>query len=192
MAQPYSTGPVYVWCAGPALGGTPTFLGTAESFPRQEHHPHFGEVKNDLSGTDQGMDVHFQGQEAMVSLTLTYWNDPVLRALENLLPGRSPTGGYFANDLGTMMQTEGFAIPLWLVYPAAVLHAAMGTLPAGYRYPNTIFRGPWSNEGGAKEMKRQAIFHARPFRSIDNNGNMLFQLYDYNMSALPNGGLAIN
>lgn len=197
MAQPYTTGPVLVW-VGVGVGYTPTFLGTAESFPRQQHRPKFGEVKNDLAGSQQPLDQHFQGSDAILSVTLTYWNDNVFQSLEKV-PSSALTGTgngagvgtYSFLDLGTMMLAEGQAFPVWFVYPAARSHTAMASLPAGYRYPTCIFRGPWEAEGGTKELKRQAIFHAQPKWNASTG---LFTVYDYDMSALPGTppGTAIN
>lgn len=147
------------------------------------------------------MDRIWEGEEAMISVILTRWNENVLAKIMSRPNYAGARGFNTANDIGTLVGSEGMTYPVWLAFPYSPLNvggkAAMTGMPAGYRF--------WScmnisdNKGtGTKFNKHHVMFHA--MRAWNNNTQPVgpavvgsfsnaavgasFKLYDHNMSAI--------
>ncbi len=183
MAQPYSTGPAHIFI-GVGPGGAPIYLGTCEGAPRIEHRAALEPVMNDISGPRVPFDKMWVGEEAMVSVDMTRWNEPV-RALALSRWQRGgviPRGTENTFARGTLLITEGMAFGLWVLFPNSIFNPAMATLPNGYRYPAAWVETPESLEPGVRPYKTRMVFSALGVYTPAVGG---FLLYDGNMAGLP-------
>ena len=185
MAQQWSTGAIHMFVAfNPAfgLGSTPYYLGTCETFPRDERRPEWEMVLNDVSGRKKPLDASFQGEDAVVSCVLTRWDASVMNDLEDL-PGSltSVPGSYSFNDVGAMAMLEGLTSTVWLVrtFGSALANkTAYGADIPGRRYLQCIVQAPITEEAGAQPEKKHVLFYSWPFADFVN---YKFVIYDYNM-----------
>lgn len=183
MPQPYTRGPVLIY-AGVGGSSGPLYLGTGERAPRVSRLREFEPVMNDLAGTRVPFDMLAEGQQALITVKLTRWDDAVLQAVE-ARSSAAPAGGIAGpGSTGALMIAEGWAFPLWLLYsygpqgPAA--KAAMGTLRPGFHFFATWLEGPQDGEGGTDPATELLVFHAI---EVYTGGTM--SLYDYNLAGLP-------
>ena len=204
MAQPYVTGPALIYVGVPNnTGGSSRafFLGTAEQSPVIEIRPDYEPVFNDLRGGKKPFDLSFQGEEAFTFADLTRWNENVYAALAARprgatalalggalgvvagAAGVAPTRGLnIVGDIGTLQLTEGQNIVVWVVFPYAS-KAAMAGMPAGYRFPYSVFEGPdLLKPLGTKPRKIHIVFH---HMAGYNASTGAFLTYDHNTSGLP-------
>src|SRR5438105_3720161 len=118
MAKPYVTGPCAIYCGIGALYA-PIFLGHSERGVRIRIAPEYEPVHNDLGGRVP-IDWLYEGETAIISADLTRFNEAVYELIA-ARPRTSTLGSVpgvnVPGDIGTMMITEGFAYPLWLVFP---------------------------------------------------------------------------
>lgn len=199
MAQPFTRGAVHIFVgatgSGPAgssgfgpVSPTPIYLGTGERAPRVSIRKRFRDVQNDLGG-DEPFDFSYQGRSAIVIVKLTRWNELVLQALETVVgvqPGLDAGGTDVAGDIGTLMITQGAAVPLWISYsyaPAGVApQAAFSNLRNGWHFFAAWLEGPDDHEGGTDPATEALVFRcARVFNPLTG----AFLLYDRNMAGLP-------
>jgi hypothetical protein len=211
MAQHFCTGPAHIYVAPtdvtttptlsytsatPAAGGfTPTrviqYLGTAEKQPRIVVDSQFEPLFNDMGGGTP-LDYMFQGEEGVVSVVLTRWNETVLRRIRSLpspggIPGLNPNG-----DLGKFMGLEGNTYPLYIQFPYATKAAMLG-MPFGYRFWSAYLQGPFEVMPGTTALRKQLIFKCtRHFGTspLENALNpnvppLNSRLYDHDMGGLP-------
>ena len=167
MAIPYSTRVCLLHVTFP--GSTAAlFLGTGEDGVTIEEHPDFAPVMNDLSGPRKPFDMMYCGNEAIVSVTLTRWNEPIHASLAAYgHPNTSIRGKDNPLDRGTLMLTEGKTFMLYVTYPsvAGIIaapvppYAAQG-LPAGYRFFACHLMAPLRLLPGTRPYKVQMVFHA--------------------------------
>lgn len=203
MAQPYVTGPalLYVGVTSSSPGGTSNkavFLGTAEQSPVIEIRPDYEPVFNDLRGSKKPFDLAFEGEEAFTFADLTRWNESVYaalaarpRAVSALGAGGAVAGGLglaptrgvnIAGDIGTLQLTENQSFTLWVVFPYAS-KPAMASMPAGYRFPFTVFEGPdLLKPLGTRPRKIHVVFH---HMAGFNPATGAFFTYDTNTAGLP-------
>jgi hypothetical protein len=209
MAQPYVTGPVALWVAfyqgqivvtsqGTVFNvtvGQPQFLGHGEDAPEIDHRPQFEPVMCDLTGTRIPLDVADENEDAIVSVSLVRWNDPILRLLQ-ARPGpvalagqgvaRPPLGGRRPGDIGTLYLNEGAAFMLWCYFPYQK-KPVYGTEVPGYRYPGCYLRGPDAlRKNGTRARAVQSLFHALPVLVAQGNQTGGTMLYDNDMTAVEN------
>lgn len=206
MAQPYVSGPVHVFVGiGGYAGSTsamltknPAYLGTGERAPRPSFRPGFEPLMNDVTGTRIPYDWVFEGEEALVTVRLTRWDENVLFAMQNRVGAAGQARGLnLANDIGTLMITEGAAFPLWLLFPFGVPgigKPAMigGGMPQGYHFYAAFLEGPDDmDQLGTNPRTVDLVWHCgRVFAptgiqagttTIPRLGN---GLYDHDMSAV--------
>lgn len=192
MAQPYVTGPVAVYVGIGSLGNplatyAPVFFGHGERAPKPSLNRGYEPVMCDLSGTQLPFDVLYEGQDALIRVDFTRWNEPVYQAISNITSTAVPTnlspGVDPSSAVGTLMVTEGKTYPVWLRFPygGAGGKASMATLPRGYRYLSCVLESPDDREPGTGVNRLSLIFHA--YRAFSPSLGT-FTLYDYDMSAL--------
>lgn len=191
MAQPYVTGPASIWVA-PGLSA-PLFLGHAERSPSIQVRPSHSPIFSDLSGQRVPLDYIYDGEEALISMDLTRFNEAVYRLIANRgTPGLGTRGLDIPGDIGTLLGTEGRAYPLWIRFPysakTAFSNATNGAMPGGYRFPLAFLEGPDGLDGlGTTNRRLRLNFHAIRYLdvSVTNTfgaGSLL--LYDHNMGAV--------
>ncbi len=185
MGQPYVTGAVSVWI-GSAAG--PLFLGYSERGPNISIRPHYSNVFVDLSGMSVPFDKIYDGEEAIVSCDLTYFNQNVLLAIEDYAGTTSP-GFNEPGEIGTLMLTEGIAYPLYLRFPYAAKPAFQnglnGAMPAGYRFYRAMLETDDFPDLGTKARKIHLSWHCLPQldATVSNDfGTGTFTLYDFDLS----------
>lgn len=212
MAQHFCTGPAHIYVAPTEITAAPfaslsqhpadiqtipnrviQYLGTAEKQPRIVVDSRFDPVFNDLGGTMTPLDYEFQGEEAVVSIVFTRWNEAVLRRIRSLptpgaIPGRNVNG-----DLGRFMGLEGGTYPLYVQFPYAT-KPVMAGMPLGYRFWAAYLQGPFEVMPGTTTLRKQLIFKCiRHFGDDPLTENPLTvnaaplnsHLYDHNLLGLP-------
>lgn len=180
MSQLYCTGPAHVLVA---FGGSnPRYLGTAKISPQIELKPEYKPVFNDLGG-DVPLDVSYLGEEALSQIDFTRWDESVYEiiAARPRSNAAATIGANTSLDVGTLVLTEGFGFIMYVLFPFATAKAAYSTLPAGYRFPASVFVGPDKMEQmGTHNMERLMVFrHLRIFNATTG----AFLLYDGNVTA---------
>ena len=195
IASEQTSGPVLVWVGVPNVSGAkPMFFGTGENAPEPEFIPEYENVMNDLRGTRKPFDKIFEGEDAPVTITTTFWVEDTLDFLMdfvNLNNGQRGDGiGQQAqNDIGTLMFLEKQYFELWLVYPYAVTHPFMtvngANMKRGYHFFAAIMDGPIRRSNGTKVNKVAASSYCGglPKSSSDGKG-MNFVTYDDDMGAV--------
>lgn len=120
------------------------FLGTTEGTPTIEILPGWEGVETDAGGSKNPSERLSEGEEAIIRMDLTRYNEPVYEALAarsqtNAFLGRFPGFG----QVGKAMALEGLTLPLWLVFPytAKAVFGLTGQ-PPGYRFFQSILEGP--------------------------------------------------
>lgn len=198
MAQMYSTGPVNIFCGvGPT--GNPLFLGHGERAPKIRRRRATVKAMTDHAGAIQA-DTAYAGQMAMVSVSLTRWNESVLTLIRDVArePGAASFEGTdLPGDIGSLLLEEGKAYRLWLEFPnnlkAAYQRAANGILPPGYQFFAAHLDDSDDEENGYGPRKINLTWIC--LRALDiNERNILgrgsYICYDNNMAAL--AGVDIN
>lgn len=166
MAQLYSTGPAFIYVAGP-IPGDPTafssamFLGTCERAPRISVKRSWTPVMNDIGGQQEPFDMMYQGQSGVVTAEMTYWNEEVyeLMARHDVSTlGFAQRGVDFIGEIGSLMVYENMAFHLILTFPHAAFPPYVtgpgGAMPAGYHFFAAILKGPDDVVVGTQPMKR--------------------------------------
>lgn len=202
MAQPYVTGPVSVY-VGVTIGGvttTPVFLCHGEKGPSIQIRPSFSPVFADISGQRVPLDYLYDGEEAIVTVDSTRFNESVYFNIANRAsPGLGSRGTDFPGDIGTLMGHEGKAFPLWLLFPyagkpafsAAVGPNSGGPMPGGYHFFRAFLEGPDGLDGlGTTNRRTRFSFHCirvldPTYNGADGSGSLA--LYDHDMSAIQTG-----
>lgn len=150
---------------------------------------------NDVAGMTP-YDMLFSGEEAIVSVTLTRWNEPVYAAIANKANLGGVRGTESGVSRGTLMLTQGIAAPLWISYPFNTL-APFTTLPAGYHFYAAFLESPDRLNPGVRAYKIHlqwhclAVYFAGQVLSTGLGGGIVgngFLLYDGVMAgqAAPN------
>ena len=177
MAQPYSTGPAIIYVG---LGGsTPVELGTAENGPRIMIDPKWEDLFNDLGGKTP-FDKMYQGESAVVSATLTVWDELVYTALAARFSPGLTRGIDIPTARGTLMLTEGQSYPLWVQYPFVIKAAYSASMPGCYRFNAAMLIGPDALEPGVKVYKIQMIWACLGLY----DPSIGFSLYDHDDAGL--------
>jgi hypothetical protein len=182
MATPFVSGPVHMFALIPGQSGM-LYIGTGERAPKIRLLPEWDAVMNDLGGTKLPFDYLYEGEEALVGVTLTRWNQPVLDILRTRTNRAAPPGFTLPTDLGALMVAEGLTFNLYLFFPFATKAAmAAGGMPAGYHFHYAFLQGPDDLERGTGPNKDQTMFHC--VRGFDiTTGRMT--LYDFSVGAMP-------
>jgi len=171
----FVTGPCLVY-VGYLSSGTYSFLGTAQRPPRVRTRRGWVPVYNDLGGTQVPFDLLFAGQEAFIIADMNRFKMAVMQAISSMPNTDGIAGLNTAGDIGTLMQAEGAAFALVLVFPYAVLKPAMRAagLPGGLTFPCAVLEGPDDLEVGTVNMKKNLIFHCIPGYNPANGSTTLY------------------
>src|SRR5207249_3820822 len=86
-------------------------------------------------------DASWLGEAAVVSVTVSRWNEDILEKIQARPAGRG-RGKWHVRDTGRLMLSEGWAAPLWLKFSHRTLQVINEGQPAGYRFPRTFVSGP--------------------------------------------------
>ena len=196
MAQPYVTGPAGVIIA---FSGVPVFLGHCERSPSIQIRPYYSPVFSDFAGQRVPLDMIYDGEEAMVSLDLTRYNEAVYTSLASRPQGAGAAaiaparGTNVPGDIGTLMLLEGYTTHLWITFPYAAKTVfsspaapagAGGIMPAGYHFHAAYLEGP-DDLGplGTTARRLRLNFHCIRTYSVASTGPV-FTLYDNLMTAV--------
>ena len=194
MAQPFVHGPVHLYVGIGAGGGAfaPAYLGTGERAPRYSLRRGWEKVMNDVAGVVLPFDYSYQGIEAFITVKLTRWNEGVLSTIQDTVgngQGAAHPGLMNPGDIGSLVNTEGLGMPLWMHYSYGAgglfAKAAYATMPPGYHFYSTFLEGPDDREGGTDPASTLLTFHA--IRTYLPSAGA-FLLFDSNMTgiSLPN------
>lgn len=188
MAQPYVTGPAGIWVN---VAGAPAFLGHCERSPSIQIRPYYTPVFSDFAGQRVPLDMIYDGEEAMVSLDLTRYNESVYTVLSSR-PGAAIRGTNIPGDIGTLMLLEGRTFDMWVTFPyaaKAVMSSGVGltsggAMPAGYHFYAAYLEGP-DDLGplGTTARRLRLNFHCIRNFAADATGATFF-LYDHNMTSV--------
>jgi hypothetical protein len=151
---------------------------------------------NDLGGTQIQFDDQNMGQQAFISGTITWWNEPVMAQMDLLRgtgnPVGFPTGTQWGTEtfgaVGAFMGFEKRAFQLWLQYPYFAKPSFQnpltgGPMEPGRRYPFSKLK--INRETTGTRAKRRILgFHC--LRQW-NPTTQAFTLWDNFMGALPAG-----
>lgn len=187
MAKMYSTGPALLYAA---FTGSPFFLGTCESAPDIELTGEFEPIFNDLAGSRLPMDRIWEGEEGLLNLIITRWNEVISRGLFTTLGGPigllTAAGSSLLGAIGTIMGQEGETCQMWVAFPFAA-KAAYSDMPAGYHFHSCMAIGPKKITPGTGVNKRQLIMKAQRKLAATAPANLasnIFTLYDNDMTAV--------
>lgn len=159
------------------------FLGTGERAPAVIAQRNYTPIYSDDTGKLVPYDRIWEGEEHLVSVVLTRWNEGVYRALAALPRPIGVPGGDSPLDRGSLMVADGLACPLYLRFGHAGKPLALaGGLPAGVRYYAAMLDGQDRYEPGTSVNRRHLTFYCANVYSR-NNGNI--GLFDYNVAGLP-------
>lgn len=187
MAKMYSSGPALMYISTP-VGYS--FLGSAESAPDIELTGEFEPVYSDIAGSRLPMDRIFEGEEAVISAVLTWWDESTLNAINTFGAALgSVDGRSFFHDTGTIMGQEGANFEFFVRFPFAA-KPAYSDMPAGYHFLSAMRIGGFRIEPGTKVNKRHLIIKAQrklnPAIGAPGLNTEIFRLYDFDMSAVAN------
>lgn len=197
MSVPYETGPVEIYAAvNSTFPANPLltypqkseirFVGTGEIAPDIIKQTKFDPVFNDIGGS-LPFDYLFQGEEALIPITLTKFNWTVLTRMNSMPNPRSGQPGYYqATDTGTLMVTEGLAYHFWMHFPYYSNKTIFSTagMVAGYHFWATWTEGPFVVQGGTKANKiRLNQKCVRVYQPASNNNG--WYLFDHDMTSIP-------
>jgi len=164
-------------------------LGWSEKGPSFQIRPRYSDVYVDLGGQNVPFDVMYQGEDALVSITLAKFNQTTLNIIQNKAnPGGGPPGTDPFGSIGTLMLTEQKAYNLFLRFPYASVKAfyygagnASGPMPPGYRFLQATFVTDDHPALGTKPKFPRVAWHC--LRNFDPSTGT-FKLFDFDMSAI--------
>ena len=154
------------------LATSPVYLGTGQRGPRVKIRRAYSRVFNDLTGPELAFDKIWAGEEALIFVDLTRWNETAY----DLAAGRPFSGGVFGAEppgsRGTLMMTEGAAFPLILRFPSFDFHPAIRNNLgfAGYRFLAASLEGDDDFETGSGANIRHIAFHCQEIYDPKSNG----------------------
>lgn len=183
MAKMFSSGPAIIFSE--MSGGSVKQLGTCEGAPEIQIQGEFEPIYNDLGGTQLPIDRIWEGEEALVNMILTRWNQDVLEDIMGVLTGGVGGTQYLA-DVGSIMGQEGHTRQLWVFFPFS-LKPEYADMPGGYHFLATMRVGPQRINPGTGVNKHQLIMKAqrKMSTSIPSSLNSeVFKLYDHDMSGI--------
>lgn len=182
----YSTGPVYIYVSTGKNGIQPAFLGMGERAPTIEVFREFDPVYTDAAAKVPH-DYAYGGEYVTVSATMTYYNEDVLRNLQNVPGNANIVRGQDGRlDRGSLMMTEGFSRTLWLKFGfGEKLAYTVNGMPKGYRFFNAILFGPDVRTPGTQANKISVNFRCSgSFIPTGNANSPMFKVYDHDTSSV--------
>lgn len=151
------------------------FLGTCESSPEIQDRGFFEPVFNSLSGVRIPWDEVYQGEDAIIGLTLTRYDELVYRAVRTRISSPAFAGQTLWGEIGTLVYTERRRMHLVITYTYSIKpQMQQAGLPAGVTYVNTRLIGPDSRGPlNTTARKPYLVFHALPI-TIPGVGSVLY------------------
>lgn len=191
MAQEFATGGVHIFVRGNVKDSKNNpaapilYLGTSEQAPQLQTDRNFKQVMNDLKSQKAFDYVFAGGAEAVLSFTLTRWNEPAATLLEQS-PFSGGLGFETIFDIGSLMGQEGLALEIWYLYTFGGLAArpSMVGQEGGRHYLQALFWGPDNHTLGSTERKKHMVFKAWGKYAPTKNPPR-FDLFDFNLAGLP-------
>lgn len=190
-AQPYLTGAVHFFVGRTdtdqtpnAAGGSqkfgPDYIGTCEFSPRIQIDKVWVPLFNDLGGPIVPFDVSYAGKQAFISADLTRWNEEVIQRFESAPKFGEQLLNDDISDQGTLVNTEGYNITVWAVFPYQRF-PAYSTMLKGYRFPAVVGLQTDHNRLGTQPRRVHLNLHAiRLFSATKKQ----FLLADNDMTAV--------
>lgn len=198
MAMPYVAGPCHIYVgvgattpidlvaavAAPLAAASIRYLGTCEQAPSIRINPRWVPVMNDITGPAMPYDQMWCGEDADAVGDLTIWNEAVYTKLGARPNFEENTRGiYGAQDMGSLMVTEGFAYPVYFHFPYNTKAPyTNSSAPAGYRFYAGWMAGPDEIMPGTKPNKRRVVFHFQPIYKCSDG---TIKLYDHTLTNIP-------
>lgn len=171
------------------------YLGTCEFAPKILVNPRYLPISASIAGGSEAVpyDKFWMGEDALISGTLTMWNELVY---EQVVSRPNASTGIPGKDSGRgrMMFQEGLCYSLWLQFPRSSKTVFSNAyVPAGYRFPAAWLGGPEEMAIGTGANKRAILFYGLAAyerkRTILGNSHVQYQshflLYDSLMTYLP-------
>lgn len=204
MAKMWTTGPalLYAGIAGGKNSKQIRFVGTGETAPDIELKRAYSPAKNDLAGTIIPMDEVYEGQEALITVTVNRYNLSTILAMQAASEANfGGTPGYdTAGAIGSLMAQEGNTFPFYVVFPYAT-RPTMAGMMAGYRFWSGKLVGPDTVKPGTKEkqillmVKCMRAYTASPSPlsgpalggtpGLGAGFNSVGKLYDFDVAGVP-------
>lgn len=166
------------------LRQTAIFVGHGLKAPKIVEDVHTSPVYSDLAGPDVPYDKIYTGEDCVVSVTLTRWNEKAVRILRGMPRPGTAEGLDGLGERGTLMASEGYGYPLILRFPFWDLKPyfkANGGTP-GIRYYCAFLEGRQEHQPGTEANTRTLSWYCQNVYNPKNNG---FGLYDYNVTGIP-------
>ncbi len=185
-------GPVAV-VAGVGASGAPLFFGHARQPGIQidiEHN--IQPVQCDIGG-DEPLDDYYSGRSGVASGTFPRYNSSVYQIMSQIAAARlgiGTAGVDMPGDVGTMLQQEGAAFPLWLVFPYSpkpLFNLAGNVLIAGYHFRAAHLAQDSQPDLGPRTRNLRLVWRCR--RALDETVTTLYgtgawTLFDHDMSGI--------
>ena len=169
-AQPYVTGAVHFFVgrtdtdqtpnagsAGKKFG--PEYMGTCEFSPRIQVDKVWVPLFNDLGGPVVPFDVSYAGKQAFISADFTRWNEEALSRFDSAPRFEKAGLKDMIEDMGTLVNTEGYNITVWAVFPYQRF-PAYSTMVKGFRFPAIVGLQADHNRLGTQPRRLHLNLHA--------------------------------
>jgi hypothetical protein len=183
--QPLDFGPADRYETRTPVGfttGRVFYLGTCEVTPQIEFRPYYKQIFLNEVGHAIPWDKAYEGRDAVVSMTLTAWNEwayALAVARTNARAGGGPPGVDRADAYGSLVGAEGLTWMLLLQFPFSGKPVfARAGMPPGYRF----FACTPLNEGkagGLRPGELRMSWHAQRWHDFATGDTFLF---DHDMS----------
>lgn len=174
MSQFIVTGPCYVQVGMGADNQTLVHLGWSESGFEIEINGYMDDVMCDVGGSKVGTDVIFQGEDAIISGDLNFYNEDTLTALESRLYTNKTNGAGAIGTgmIGGLMIGQGNAYRLLVYCPYNSL-AGMTDQVACWNFPTAWLTDTHRISTGTKVKKHRINFRAIPSWTISSGGGLV-------------------
>jgi hypothetical protein len=180
MAQLWSTGPVDVFvAAGP--GFTPIFLGHGKTAPQINLIRRYENRMSDLGGSQIPHARTYQGQYAIVAMTLERWDWTTLTIIEDIARTGTAPGVDAAGTIGQIMETTP---ALYLILYLRFEYLSGNVVP-GYRFVRAYPENEEAIQPGTTDNTIGLHFYCgRALGTLSGTG-IPVQVYDYSVAGLP-------
>lgn len=176
FCQQYVTGPALIHIGMPG-GGSTRYFGTGKNGVDQDIRHALVPAMNDLAGPVLPLDEMESGMDAMISATMTRWDETIHEIMARFSSPASPRGSETSDARGSLMLYENKTFPLYIVYPRATL-PAYAQMPKGYRWLACKLVSPYRLPAGCKPYETVFTWHAM---SVYQKGGG-FLTYDHDVS----------
>lgn len=172
-------GPAQI-ATGTGSAGAAEFLGYAKEGVRIRETAFKRPVRADFAGTQMPADMALEGKIAMIEVPILKYDPAVLSHLSGRMLGGA--GGVVqANEIGTLVLTEGKSFQLWIKSPYQS-KSAFSNYAAGYRFPCAILPDDMSWNISTEEQVIRMTFIGLVSM---NTSTLSGTLYDNDMTGFP-------